>query len=61
MQLQECWGFIDERTGKRVSVTTTPTRWQAERQLREWIERDRQGKRPDVHDVIPHIKIVQLW
>jgi hypothetical protein len=51
------WGWVDSRTGRRASVTSVPTRAMAERVLAGWIERDRRGGRPDLHDVIPHLVV----
>jgi hypothetical protein len=57
---REVWGYFDARTGARVSVTSAFTREQAERQIEEWRERDRKGKRPDIHDLMPHLEARQL-
>ena len=58
---REIWGWRDARTGRRVSITSTRTREQAERQLEEWHARDRRGKRPDLHDLMPYIEVYRIW
>lgn len=57
---REIWGWRDRRTGKRVSVTSTPSRESAEQQLEHWRERDRRGKRPDLHDLMPHLEVYRI-
>lgn len=57
---REIWGWRDRRTGQRVSVSSTFTREQAERELEGWWARDRRGKRPDLHDVMPHIEVFRI-
>ena len=47
--------IIDRRTGKRVSEATYGPLWLAHATIVGWRVRDRRGKRPDVHDLIPHL------
>jgi hypothetical protein len=54
------WGWIDTRTGQRVSVTSVPTREQAEATLARWVARDRRGGRPDLHGLIPYLAVVPM-
>lgn len=58
--MTELWGWVDGRTGRRVSITSAPTREQAEAQLAAWLERDRRGGRPDLRDVMPYVIVVRL-
>ena len=60
MTEREFWGWVDTRTGKRVSVTSTLTREQAERALAGWHERDRLGGRPDLHELMPFVEVAKL-
>lgn len=58
---REYWGWRDTRTGMRVSQSGTRTREQAEAELEYWRARDRRGKRPDLHDTLPHIEVYLIW
>lgn len=49
------WRVIDSRTGRGMSMATFVTERQALNAIADWTERDRRGKRPDVHDYIPHL------
>lgn len=57
---RESWGWRDRRTGTPVSITSTFSREQAESQLAEWKARDRRGKRPDLHDLMPHVEVYRI-
>lgn len=57
---RESWTWVDSRTRKRVSITSTMTREQAEQQLAAWQERDAKGGRPDLHDKMPYIVVAQV-
>lgn len=58
---REVWGWRDARTGQRVSVSSTFSREGAERQLDEWRARDRRGKRPDLHELMPHLEVYRIF
>lgn len=58
--MPQLWGWRDTRTGERVSVTSTYSKEQAERVLARWKERDRQGGRPDLHEIWPFIEVYPL-
>lgn len=60
MTAREIWGWIDIRTGKRASVTSTSSREAAEAQLEAWHARDRKGGRPDLHDSMPYLRVARL-
>lgn len=57
---RESWTWVDSRTRKRVSITSTMTREQAELQLAHWQERDAKGGRPDLHEAMPFIVVAQV-
>ena len=57
---REVWGWRDARTGQRVSQSSTFTREQAAQELAYWRARDAAGKRPDIHDLIPHIEVYRI-
>jgi len=57
---RELWTWMDSRTGQRVSMSSTATREQAERQLEGWLARDARGKRPDLHEMMPFIVVTRL-
>lgn len=57
---RERWGWRDARTGQRVSISVTHTREQAERELEGWRARDKRGKRPDLHDLMPFVEVFRL-
>lgn len=49
------WTIADSRTGERATVMTYPNRASAERQIEAWRERDRRGRRTDVHEMMPYL------
>lgn len=54
--------IIDRRTGRRVSMASYGPLWLTHATIVSWRERDRRGKRPDIHDLIPHLAIaVEDW
>ena len=57
---RQAWTWVDSRTRKRVSITSTMTREQAERQLAHWRERHAKGGRPDLHEAMPYIVVTQV-
>lgn len=57
---REIWGWRDRRTGQRVSRQSTYARDSAQRQLDSWIERDRRGGRPDLHELLPHVEVYRI-
>lgn len=58
---RRAWAFYDRRTGKRCGMAVAGmSRKSAEREL-EWLRvRDAKGGRPDIHDLIPHLDVVEL-
>ena len=54
------WCIIDSRTMRRASMGTYLTQESAERQIRQWTDRDAAGGRPDIHDVIPYLVVRDL-
>jgi hypothetical protein len=53
--------LYDTRTGRRVGMASVGfTQEQAEQQLADLRERDARSKRPDLHDLIPHLAVVEL-
>jgi hypothetical protein len=59
-QERELWTWVDSRTGQCVSLSSTATREQAERQLEGWLARDARGKRPDLHELMPFVVVARL-
>jgi hypothetical protein len=57
---REIWRIVDSRTDVPVSIAAFGTERQALQQIEGWRERDRRGKRQDVHDVMPHLKARRL-
>lgn len=58
---REVWAWRDSRSGARVSVSSTMTREQAERELEGWMERDARGGRPDLHKLMPFVEVYRVW
>lgn len=58
---REVWGWRDSRDGHRVSASSCLTREYAEQQLEAWRARDRRGKRPDLHDLMPHLEVYRIF
>lgn len=58
--MRELWTWADSRTGERVSLSSTYTREQAERELDEWRARDARGGRPDLHELLPYVVVIRL-
>jgi hypothetical protein len=58
--MREVWGWRDARTGERVSVSVCRTREYAERELEGWRARDRRGKRPDLHELMPFLETFRI-
>lgn len=52
----DTWTIVDSRTGQPVTVTSFFTEEGALEQIESWRERDRRGKRPDVHDMMPYLE-----
>ena len=53
--------MYDTRTGKRVGMASCGmTEWQARWSLSQVRERDERGGRPDLHDLVPHLDVVEL-
>ena len=60
MAAREQWGWVDSRTGKPVSITSTYSQEAADRQLDAWLRRDAKGGRPDLHEVMPHVRVIRI-
>lgn len=58
--MRESWGWRDKRTGEPVSMSSTFTQEQAERELEGWRERDRKGGRPDLHELMPYVEVYRI-
>lgn len=56
----EAWALYDARTGKRCSMESYSTVEQAAYALERIRKRDAEGKRKDIHDLIPHLGFVKL-
>jgi hypothetical protein len=46
--VKRLWTMYDAMTGKRASLAAWVSRESAQRQIEEWKDRQRKGKRPDV-------------
>lgn len=57
---RELWTWVDRRTLRRVSLTSTYTREQAFRQLAAWRRRDANGGRPDLHEIMPYVVVARV-
>lgn len=55
MLSNEIWEIIDTRTGKRCTINVYPSKESAKAQIRAWRQRDKEGGRPDVHDLMPYM------
>lgn len=51
--------IYDRRTGKRCQMSSYLTREQAEEAIRGYRYRDERGGRPDIHDLIPHLGVIE--
>lgn len=58
---REIWAWRDSRTGARVSISSTMTKEQAERELEDWRRRDARGGRPDLHESMPFIEVYRVF
>jgi hypothetical protein len=57
----ECWTVFDKRTDRRCTNVSFPSKELADQQIAQWVERDKRGKRQDVHDLIPHMEARRVW
>lgn len=60
IQYDRLWIVVDRRTGKRVTSVSFFSQEQADKQIEAWIERDKKGKRQDIHDIIPFLQSKQV-
>lgn len=61
MTTRTAFALYDRRTGRRVGMSIAGiTRRHAQQTLQALHDRDARGRRPDLHDLIPHLGVVQL-
>lgn len=53
------WILYDKRTGKRVASASYMTEQQGLDDIGYFRARDARGKRQDIHDLIPHLGVVE--
>lgn len=53
------WHIEDSRTHARATIAAFPSEVSALLQIARWRARDAKGKRPDMHDVMPHLVAVE--
>ena len=58
---RERWVIVDSRNTKwRMGLNCYLSKQQALDQIRYWVDRDKRGGRPDIHDKIPYMMALQL-
>ena len=57
---RRAFALYDRRDGKRGQMSSYLTHEQAEEAIAYYRRRDAAGGRPDIHDFIPHLAVVEL-